>query len=72
MPIGIPSANSHVICYVPVSRKANGDRNQFEAWRYSDPKADYIFLIYVPIHLTAVVDRKLLSSVHYTYMSVHV
>ena len=72
MPIEISSANSHVICNVPVSRKANGDRNQFEAWRSSDPKADYIFLVNVPIHLTPVVDRKLLSSVHTSYMSVRV
>ena len=28
------------MCNVPVSRKANEDRNQLGAWRYGDPKAE--------------------------------
>ena len=28
----------HVVCNVPVSHKANRDRNQLGPWRYSDPK----------------------------------
>ena len=28
----------HVVCNVPVSGKANRDRNQLGPWRYSDPK----------------------------------
>ena len=30
----------HVVCNVPVSCKANRDRNQFEAWPDSDPIAE--------------------------------
>ena len=36
----IRSLNCHVVCDVPVSCKANGDRNQLWAWLDSDPKAD--------------------------------
>ena len=34
------SLNRHVVCDVPVSGKANGDRNQLWAWLDSDLKAD--------------------------------
>ena len=36
----IRSLYRHVVCDVPVSCKANGDRNQLWAWLDSDPKAD--------------------------------
>ena len=30
----------HVVCNVPVSRKANREGNQLGVWRYSHPKDD--------------------------------
>ena len=38
--IAYRSLYRNVVCSAPVSRKANGERNQLGAWRYSDTKAD--------------------------------